>query len=98
MKRALIAGATAASLVGCAAPTTNAYYAQANGSPITNHAAFMRDRTICLGEMGKAELSGSSGSRGDEISNAIQDLKRDEAAGNVMAGCMAQKGYRLMGA
>ena len=97
MKQALTALTALALLVGCAAPTTNTYYAQANGSAVRNHAAFVRDKAICLGETGKAQLSGSAGNRGDEISNAIEDLKRDDAAGNVMLGCMAQKGYRLMG-
>lgn len=50
------------------------------------------DRTVCLGELQKANLSGVTFTGGG-MAGAIAAAERANAAGAVGVGCMASKGY-----
>ncbi len=56
---------------------------------------FEIDRTICSGEMQKANVSGVTFSGGGVAGLAAQ-VERQQAVGQVAQGCMAQKGYVLV--
>jgi hypothetical protein len=56
---------------------------------------FEIDRTICSGEMQKANVSGVTFSGGGLAGLAAQ-VERQQAVGQVGQGCMAQKGYALV--
>lgn len=64
------------------------------GDPVMVH-QFEMDRTMCQGEMQKANLSGVTLTRGG-LAGAVAAADRDEAAGQVGNGCMASKGYVLV--
>jgi hypothetical protein len=53
---------------------------------------FEVDRTVCAGEMQKANVSGVTFSGGGLAGIAAQ-AERNNAVGQVAQGCMAQKGY-----
>ena len=53
---------------------------------------FEVDRTICSGEMQKANVSGVTYSGGGMAGLAAQ-IERQQAVGQVAQGCMAQRGY-----
>jgi hypothetical protein len=79
--RKLVVLALALGLAGCAtAPPRQ--WARIDGHPI-DPAQFQVDRTICLGEMQKANLS----------STAEHGYARGRAVVDVLDGCMAQRGY-----
>lgn len=76
--------------------TQGAYY-NMDGSIIAGDAQaqkFDADRSICLGEMGKAKLGSSPTETGNPFIDASNDLDRQRSADQVMIGCMASKGYR----
>jgi hypothetical protein len=50
------------------------------------------DRTICLGEREKADLSGVNVTRGGLV-GIVAAQNRSDAADAVAQGCMAEKGY-----
>jgi hypothetical protein len=56
---------------------------------------FEVDRTICSGEMQKANVSGVTFSGGGLAGVAAQ-VERQQAVGQVAQGCMAQKGYLMV--
>jgi hypothetical protein len=56
---------------------------------------FQIDRTVCLGEREKADLSGVTVTQGGLVGIAAAQ-NRANAADAVAAGCMAQKGYVLV--
>lgn len=84
-------------LFGCAtAPQT--IYTSADGSRITTKQdvqAFDTNRSICLGEMGKAKLGGTVVPTGNVFMDASNDVQRSQDANQVMLGCMAGHGYKL---
>jgi hypothetical protein len=53
---------------------------------------FEIDRTICQGEMQRANVSGVTFTGGG-IAGAVAAAERSNAVGQVAQGCMAQKGY-----
>ncbi|HML06612.1 MAG TPA: hypothetical protein VK430_00590 [Xanthobacteraceae bacterium] len=53
---------------------------------------FQIDKTICLGEREKADLSGVTVSQGG-IAGIVAAQNRANAADAVAKGCMAEKGY-----
>jgi hypothetical protein len=53
------------------------------------------DRTVCLGEREKADLSGVTVSQGGLV-GAVAAVQRSNAADAVAQGCMAQKGYIIV--
>jgi hypothetical protein len=55
---------------------------------------FQLDKTVCLGNREKADLSGVTLSRGG-FAGAIAAQNRSQAADAVFVGCMAEKGYML---
>ena len=76
--------------------TRGAYY-NTDGSIIVGDAQsqkFDADRSVCLGEMGKAKLGSSPTETGNPFIDASNDLDRQMSADQVMIGCMASKGYR----
>ena len=56
---------------------------------------FEIDRTICLGEMQKANASGVVVTSGG-FAGVVAAQQRSDALGDVAKGCMAQKGYLLV--
>jgi len=58
---------------------------------------FQIDKTICLGDREKADLSGVTLANG-MLASAIAAQNRSNAADAVFTGCMAQKGYMLVAA
>ncbi len=68
---------------------------QSIGSNPVLQQAFETDRTVCVGEARKASLSGTTFASGG-IAGAIAQAERDDAVRDVMAGCMAQKGYKMV--
>ena len=88
-------------LAGCASgPKMEYYYAFADGSniPLSGPQAdkFSADKTVCVGEMSKAQMSGAAPSTRNEFADAYARIERDGQAANVMTGCMAGKGYRFV--
>ena len=53
------------------------------------------DRTVCLGETQKANLTRTPNYYGGFAAIAKQ-AEQDQAASDVFAGCMAQKGYAMV--
>ena len=64
------------------------------GSPLLEQ--FGTDRTICLGEMSKANMAGSVAPSGNVFIDVDHDVQRNQQADAVMAGCMAQHGWKLV--
>jgi hypothetical protein len=56
---------------------------------------FQMDRTICLGQREKADLSGVTVTQGG-IAGIVAAQNRTNAADAVAQGCMAEKGYVLV--
>ena len=69
---------------------------RADGQPAANDPVlaqqFQMDRTVCLGEREKADLSGVTLSQGG-FAGIVAAQNRLNAADTVAQGCMAQKGY-----
>jgi hypothetical protein len=87
----------AVALSGCATEVANKWV-RTDGQSVMNNPALVKqfeiDKTICEGEMQKANLSGSSycSGVGDCIATGIA---RGSAMAVVGKGCMAQRGYLL---
>jgi hypothetical protein len=64
-----------------------------NTDPVLSQ-QFQLDKTVCLGNREKADLSGVSVSGGG-LAGAIAAENRSQAADAVFVGCMAEKGYML---
>ena len=95
----LIVCLLAACLTGCNSIPPGMGYAHNDGTLLTSAAdlaKFDTDRTICLGDMSKADMSGTVINTDNEIENAINHVSRKEEAGTVMLGCMAQHGYKVI--
>lgn len=90
---ALISGLT---LSGCAKEMA---YVRLDGQRSSTdpvlHQQFEVDRTICSGEMQKANVSGVTYTGGGFAGLAAQ-IERSNAVGQVAEGCMAQRGYLLV--
>jgi hypothetical protein len=87
----------ALALAGCAGPQM--LYLRADGvapgsDPVLNQ-QFEMDRTVCNGDRQRASLSGVSYGGGGWGAIAAQ-ASRNQAAGQVAQGCMAEKGYVLV--
>jgi hypothetical protein len=80
----------AAALAGCATTTPKAWV-RADGKPF-RHEQLELDRTICRGEMQKANLS-STMEPGIVIGPNGPYSPRGNAITQVYSGCMAQHGY-----
>jgi hypothetical protein len=85
-------------LVGCA-PQVKQLWMRTDGQRITGNAALEQqvqiDKTICDGEMQKANLSGTQFCRG-AIECGLADAQRAGSLTTVAKGCMAQKGYVMV--
>lgn len=64
-----------------------------NTDPVVSQ-QFQLDKTVCLGNREKADLSGVTVSGGG-LAGAIAAQNRSQAADAVFVGCMAEKGYML---
>jgi uncharacterized lipoprotein YajG len=64
-----------------------------NTDPILGQ-QFQLDKTVCLGNREKADLSGVTVSGGG-LAGVIAAQNRSQAADAVFVGCMAEKGYML---
>lgn len=89
---------TATAVSGCARETV---YVRLDGQRAASDPIlaqqFEVDRTICSGEMQKANVSGVTFAGGG-LAGAIAAAERSNAVGQVAQGCMAQKGYLLVAA
>ena len=86
-------------LVGCAKPQPTMIWIRLDGQRASSSPAlqqqFETDKTICLGRMQQANLSGVSVYQGG-IYGAIAMSQRAQAADAVARGCMAERGYELV--
>jgi starvation-inducible outer membrane lipoprotein len=82
-----------AALAGCAAPP-QMIYARIDGH-IADPQVFETDRTICIGEMHKANMAGVVLSTGNMFEDVANEVGRDQEAATVMVGCMAGRGYKF---
>lgn len=88
---------TAALLVACATaePTR---WVRTDGKLVSENASltqqFEIDKQVCIGEMSKANLSGTQFCRG-AVDCAVQSQNRGDGVMEVAKGCMAQRGYLL---
>ena len=98
MRKSLIGSAliSAVALSGCA---KDMVYVRLDGQRSSNDPVlaqqFEIDRTICAGEMQKANVSGVTFSGGG-LAGAVAAAERSNAVGQVAQGCMAQKGYVIV--
>lgn len=71
-----------------------------DGQPIEGNPLHMQaldvDRMICVGEAQKAGLSGSTVYGRGIAPLIVDEIIRDDKVGDVMNGCMAQRGYVLV--
>lgn len=99
MIKNLTALAILAVLAGCGPPPVPSVFVRTDGRSIKDHPELQPEfevaRTACNGEMNKAALSGVTFAGGG-IAGAIAQGQRNEAAGEVGKGCMAEKGYMLV--
>ena len=66
------------------------------GNPVLEH-TYRTDHAICLGERQKASLSGVTAyGGGGGLAGIVANQDRSVAADQVMAGCLAQKGYVIV--
>lgn len=87
-------------LLGCSThPDLPETWVRTDGQGIFNNPAlnhqFTTDKTICEGEVQKANLSGTQLCRG-ATDCLIASMARDSSLSTVAKGCMAQKGYALV--
>jgi hypothetical protein len=89
-------------LTGCATAPPPPVWMRLDGqSTLTNPVLgqqFKVDTTICAGDMQKANVSGTVVPTGSVFVDAMNDVKRSSAVGDVFKGCMAEKGYMLVAA
>lgn len=88
-------------LAGCAATLNQQLvYIRIDGKTIPDNPQlsqqFDTDKTICVGEMQKANLSGAVISTGNVFMDVSNDLDRSRSENAVMLGCMASRGYKLV--
>jgi hypothetical protein len=93
IRKGMIVAPLCAALAACAAPAM--VYTNGDGSA-PNLDSFSMTRTICLGEMHKANMAGLVADTNDPIADGINAAMREREAEAVMAGCMAQHGYKLV--
>lgn len=87
--------AAALALVGCAQQPKTVWIRTDGQTGFTNPALaqqFEVDKTICEGEMSKANMSGAQFCRG-LVDCVGQSVARSEGMAVVGKGCMAQRGY-----
>lgn len=97
MTRPIVAVVLLPLIVGCGGPELVAV--RTDGQSIASSASlkqsFEADRTICVGETQKANLTRTPNLYGGLAAIAKQ-AEQDAAADDVFAGCMMQKGYALV--
>ena len=96
LKRLAILAMTGLTIAGCETTANHQFVYQRNDGKPVDHQAFVSDRTICLGEMSKAQMAGTVIATGNEFIDIANGVERNNQADAVMRGCMAQKGYRLV--
>lgn len=87
----------AATLAACATRPPPAFV-RTDGRPMAGDAVltqqFQVDKTVCLGNREKADLSGVTVTNGG-LAGVAASVQRSNAADAVFTGCMAEKGYML---
>jgi hypothetical protein len=95
---ALSAIAIAVGLSACAS-APKMLWMRADGQSAANDPVlaqqFQMDKTVCLGEREKADLSGVTVTQGG-LAGVAASISRSNAADAVTQGCMAEKGYVLV--
>jgi hypothetical protein len=75
------------------------FWVRTDGQRVGNSPALQQqisiDKTICAGESQKANLSAGTNYLGG-FAGGFEAVRRDQAAGEVTKGCMAEKGYLLV--
>lgn len=92
MRKIILSVALAGLVAGCAQKVAYIRIDGQRGSDPVLAQQFEIDRTICTGEMQKANVSGVTFTGGGVAGLAAQ-IERSNAVGQVAQGCMAQKGY-----
>jgi hypothetical protein len=87
--------ALCAALGGCAA-APQMVWVRIDGQDIRANPVLLQtaeiDRTVCLGELQKANVSGVTLTNGG-LAGAVAAAERSNAVGQIGVGCMAGKGY-----
>jgi hypothetical protein len=100
MKSWIAIAALGGLLVGCAAPPPPMIWVRIDGQRGAGNPAleqqFELAKTVCIGEMQKAGLSGVTLVGGNIFDQVIAANQRNAAQGDVLKGCMAQQGYVLV--
>lgn len=65
------------------------------GDIVLSH-AYETDHAVCIGERQKANLSGTTFHGGGLANAIVAHAERQAQADDVMAGCLAQKGYVIV--
>lgn len=98
MLRIVVFG-TCLALGGCATtpvPVVGMDYIRADGRPMEGNPAltqqFSIDGDVCIGEVSKADMSGTILPLGG-AAGVMQSINRRNESGRVMIGCMADRGY-----
>jgi len=97
MPRVQAAVIAALLVTGCATkPSTVMVWARTDGQAITGNAALTQqydvDRTVCVGEVQKANVSDFTFASND-ISAMVAQIEANQAASIIYRGCMASRGY-----
>ena len=84
-------------LAGCAGDAPQLVPVRLDGQSIGGSPAMVQtyrtDRAICVGEAQKAKLSGSTFYGGSLSGAIVAGMESEDAARDVLEGCMAQRGY-----
>jgi hypothetical protein len=96
MRKITLAGlvAAAALLNGCG-PQQQYVYTKLDNTPVVDQVKFGDDKTICLAEMNKADVSGTVVSSNNVFIDADNRVARAGRLDKIMEACMLVKGYRL---
>lgn len=94
-KGLVVAVAAGLVLCGCATPVKY-QWVRTDGKTVAGDPhltqQFEIDKAVCVGEMNRANMSGTQFCRG-AFDCAAQSMERQEGAMEVAKGCMAQRGY-----
>jgi hypothetical protein len=96
MRKAILATAVLAALFlsGCG-PQQQFVYTKLDGAPVIDQVKFADDKTLCLAEMDKADVSGTVIPDRNVFIEAQNQAQRTGKLDRIMEACMLQKGYRL---
>jgi len=96
MRKITLAGLViAASLLSGCGPQQQYVYTKLDHTPVVDQVKFGDDKTLCLAEMNKADVSGTVVSSNNVFIDANNRVERAGRLDKIMEACMLGKGYRL---